>query len=369
VPTYVLHRFPYFIAMSLAYGLINYPTPYMKAFQMWTGLFPAFIRATGIALLSRKKKPTYRVNVKPGEKKRKKSPWIAVLPQQGIIILAIFSMVYGFVEWDKPSWDFYILNCIWAVWSIWTMSGICIAAVKKHKWPKKGALEEKKVPSFFSRTKELFLTVAFSICVLLFFTTADMTDINQYLTNFRLEVLRAAGIEKPLVQIDKPMVLPAQNPAPIMNNTAGNQDNTAIQQPPLQEKKEETTQTPSPVMNKPAETRETTAIQPPLQGKKAETVHTSGDWAVQVIAVRTQKAADEHKAKLKEAGFSAYTYQPPVNMRKKKKPWIRVFVGFFASQEEAQKAGDIIREKVFISKRPYWSVRFSPKEKEMLAGI
>ena len=223
VPTYVLHRFPYFIAMSLAYGLINYPTPYMKAFQMWTGLFPAFIRATGTALLSRKKKPTYRVrrNVKPGEKTRKKSPWIAVLPQQGIIILAIFSMVYGFVEWDKPSWDFYILNCIWAVWSIWTMSGICIAAVKKHKWPKEGALEEKKVPSFFSRTKELFLTVAFSICVLLLFTTADLTDINQYLTNFRLEVLRAAGIEKPLVRIDKSMVLPAQNPAPIISNTAG----------------------------------------------------------------------------------------------------------------------------------------------------
>ena len=56
-------------------------------------------------------------------------------------------------------------------------------------------------------------------------------------------------------------------------------------------------------------------------------------------------------------------------MRKKKKPWIRVFVGYFANQEEVDKAGEKIREKVLISKRPYWSVRFSNKEKELLAGI
>jgi len=369
VPTYVVHRFPYFIAMSLAYGLINYPTPYMKAFQMWTGLFPSFIRATWIALLARKQKPAYRVNVKPGVKKRKKSPWIAILPQQSIIILAIFAMVYGFVGWENKSWDFFILNCIWAFWSIWTMSGICIAAVKKHKWPTEDASKEKKPPSFLGRTKELFFTVAVSAAVLLFFTLADMNVVNQYLTNLRLEVLQAAGIERPVARMERPLVSPAPIPLPTANTAAEVQEKPATT-PAADIKKEESSPAPAPATTNNIAVPQAKPVVPPAPaGTKKETVGKDGDWAVQVIAVRTQKGADEHKAKLRAAGFSAYTYQPPANRRKKRKPWIRVFVGFFPSQEEAVKAGELIREKVFISKRPYWSVRFSPQEKEMLTGI
>ncbi len=369
VATYVIHRFPYFIAMSMAYGLINYPTPYMKAFQMWTGLFPPFIRATWMALLSRKKKPTYRVNVKPGaKKKRRKSPWIAVIPQQGIIILAIFAMIYGFIEWENKSWDFYILNCIWAFWSIWTMSGICIAAVKKHKWPEEDAAGTKKPVPFFSRIGELVLTVVLSAGVLVFFTLGDMTEVNKFMTSFRLEVLTTVGIEKPVAKIGQ--AISPQTPATEAGMSATVLSPSKVQPVPLQEKKEETPSSPAPAV--PVQTtvaqEKTASPPPPPEKKKEEVLKTDGDWAVQVIAVHTKKAADEQKAKLKAAGFNAYTYQPPSNVRKKKKPWVRVFVGFYASKEDAQKAGEKIRETVFPSKKPYWSVRFSPKDKEMLAG-
>jgi hypothetical protein len=50
--------------MSLAYAAINYPIPYIRAFQLWTGLFPVFIQATWIALMSRSRKPPCRVNAK-----------------------------------------------------------------------------------------------------------------------------------------------------------------------------------------------------------------------------------------------------------------------------------------------------------------
>jgi len=94
---YVLYRFPYFIAMSVGYGIINYPTPYMKAFQMWTGLFPVFMQATWIALRSSKKKPAYRVNVKTIGEAKAKNPWVAILPQLGIIFLAFSSIIYAFI--------------------------------------------------------------------------------------------------------------------------------------------------------------------------------------------------------------------------------------------------------------------------------
>jgi cellulose synthase (UDP-forming) len=203
VSTYVIHRFPYFIAMSLAYGILNYPTPYMKAFQMWTGLFPAFIQATWIALRSRNRKPSYRVNVKQAGKTNTVHSLVAVLPQMSIIALGFYAMIYIFIT-GVTSWDFYLLNGIWISWALWTMSGICLAAIKKHRWPEEAMLEETKSPSFFSQTKELIATLTVSIIILMFFTMIDATKIDQFGGNLRIKILSLTNVlEKPLSPADK----------------------------------------------------------------------------------------------------------------------------------------------------------------------
>ena len=168
VSTYAVHRSAYFIAMSLAYGLVNYPTSYMKAFQMWTGLFPVFIQATWIALRFRKKKPTYRVNVKPTGTIRAKKPWVAIAPQLGIIVLGLFSVIYSFFV-GNIIWDFFLLNTVWVSWAVWTMSGICLAALRTPKWPKSELQEENQTErSFFAQTRDLLVTVVLALGVTTF---------------------------------------------------------------------------------------------------------------------------------------------------------------------------------------------------------
>jgi cellulose synthase (UDP-forming) len=197
VQQYVFHRAPYFAFMSLAYGLINYPTPYMKAFQMWTGLFPVFIQATWIALFSRKKKPPYRVNVKPVKHVKAGNPSVAVLPQLAIIILGFLSIIVAFIAGGMP-WDYYLLNVLWVIWAIWTMSGICLAALRKPKWPKAGAPEEPAPSSFFARTRELLVTLALTIGISVFFVAIDPPKIENFMSSLRLRTLQSFGFEKPL---------------------------------------------------------------------------------------------------------------------------------------------------------------------------
>lgn len=193
VREYVLHRFPYFLAMSLAYGIINYPTTYMRAFQMWTGLFPVFIQATWIALRSRKKKPVYRVNHKPTGKVAVKKPWLAVSPQLAIILSGVFAMIYTFVV-GGIYWDCYLLNGIWILWSIWTMSGICIAALKKDKWPNGNVPE--KAPSFFKGARELMVTTILTVAVTIFFTVVEPTKINRFMNDLHSDIRKIVGLEE-----------------------------------------------------------------------------------------------------------------------------------------------------------------------------
>lgn len=228
VKDYVVHRFPYFLAMSLAYGLINYPTPYMRAFQMWTGLFPSFISATWIALRSRKKKPEYRVNVKPVGEVKARNPWFAVLPQQAIIYLSIFAMIYTFL-FGNVAWDFYCLNFIWAAWSIWTMSGICLAAIRKKKWPKEEAPEEilptKKTPSYLRQTRELVFAVLVSIAILILFTNWEASGMDPFLNGLRTNILQTLNLEKPAVSSGK------ANPDAVRVNAPTGQNAIAVLPP------------------------------------------------------------------------------------------------------------------------------------------
>jgi cellulose synthase (UDP-forming) len=359
VRSYVLHRFPYFIAMSVAYGIISYPTPYMKAFQMWTGLFPAFIHATWIALRSRKKKPSYQVNVKPIGKIEKKNPWLAILPQGGIILLSIFSLVYIFII-GVANWDFYLLNFVWSIWSIWTMSGICLAAIGRHRWPEEGVSEKKMVPSFFPKIKELFITVILTVSIMVFFTMADMSRVNEFLGGFRLKVLSALSFEKPVSMVTKEISRGPEVSKPYLKEKTEQPEKSAAEVIPM-EKKEE-------VVKKEEVTKEEKVAQNEkgISGEevpKKDEVTRKENWVVHVASVKTEEQAMVYKERLMAAGFPAYSILAKV----KGGDWIRVRVGFFNGRGEAQKAGEEI-EKKFIAKGPYWITKISKKEMEDLLG-
>jgi cellulose synthase (UDP-forming) len=195
VPDYVLHRFPYFIAMSLAYGILNYPTSYMRAFQMWTGLFPVFIQATFIALRYRKKKPAYRVNVKPVGKAKVRSPWGALIPQLAIIALGLFSVCYSFLS-GRGGWDFFLLNVVWVAWSTWTMSGICFAALKRPRWPEREQRDEHRKIGILAPMRELLATTAVTVLITLFFVTVNPENPQRFLTGLRTHALNLMPFHK-----------------------------------------------------------------------------------------------------------------------------------------------------------------------------
>ncbi len=127
VPEYIANRLPYFLVMSAAYGVLNYPTPYLHAFQMWTGLFPVFIRATLQALVHRRNKPGYRVTIKQERRAPERCAVPAVLPHLILIAGSLAAIVYG-LFFHTGGLDFRLLNCAWATWSVWTLSGIVLAA-------------------------------------------------------------------------------------------------------------------------------------------------------------------------------------------------------------------------------------------------
>jgi cellulose synthase (UDP-forming) len=130
VDNYILHRLPAFVCMSVAYGSLNYPTPYLQAYQMWTGLFPVFIKATFQALRYRRRKPPYRVTSKEHRKKLRRPAILAIIPQLLLIVANLVAIIYGFFIL-RNSADFLLLNVAWAIWAIWTMSGICVASFSK----------------------------------------------------------------------------------------------------------------------------------------------------------------------------------------------------------------------------------------------
>ncbi|MGZ6193074.1 MAG: SPOR domain-containing protein [Syntrophales bacterium] len=361
VREYILHRAPYFITMSLAYGMINFPTPYMKAFQMWTGLFPAFIHATWIALCSRKEKPPYHVTHKPVGKLKFKIPWVAISPQLGITILGLFSIVYTFIT-GSIAWDFYLLNVLWIIWAIWTMSGVCLAVTKKHRWPKEGVLKEKRRISFLSKAKELIVTIAISIAVTLFFATVDTHSMDQFMSNLRHEVLQIAGSEKPAVEIAKEIPT-----VPKVSELAPTTSVEAPAKPALDQQRataEIAKQPPNvPAVSEPAPKASVESpAKPTLDQQHVTKEETSREqWAIQVYSAPDQIQAEEYKKKLEAAGFPVYTMPAVV----KGKSWTRVRVGFFKSINEAKEASDAIQRKGLIRKGPYWIVKASSRENEI----
>ena len=365
VRSYVLHRFPYFISMSIAYGILNYPTHYMRAFQMWTGLFPAFIHATWIALRSRMKKPAYHVNVKQIGKVKGRNPWLAILPQGGIIFLSLFSLVYIFII-GVANWDFYLLNFVWSIWSIWTMSGICLAAVIKHRWPKDETLEKKMVHSFFPKIMELFITAILTVSIMVFFTMADMSRVNEVLGGFRLKTLSALSFEKPVFMVTKEISRGPEVSKPYLKEKTEQPEKLAAEVILMEKKeevvkKEEVTKEEKVAQNEKAISGE--EVPKKEEVAKKEEVTRKENWVVHVASVKTEEQAMIYKERLMAVGFPAYSIPAKV----KGEDWVRVRVGFFNNREEAQKVAPEINEK-FILKGPYWITKVLKKEMEDLLG-
>lgn len=127
---YAFYRGVYFLFTLLALVTLEHPADSRKPYKIWAGLFTVFIKATINALRSRQNKPRYVVNKKlpdnPGLLQRFK----AILPQLAIILLTIVSIAYGFEQTTLPSGLFFV-NALWGFWVIWSLSGICLGALKR----------------------------------------------------------------------------------------------------------------------------------------------------------------------------------------------------------------------------------------------
>jgi cellulose synthase (UDP-forming) len=168
VPSYLFHRLPFFIVMAVAYELLNYPTPYLHAYQMWTGLFPVFMQATIAALGHRRSKPPYQVTSKKRHTGKKWPGILALLPQLAIIGGSLWTIIYGAFYATGPL-DFRMLNCAWATWAIWTLSGIILAAVLQVRW-----VEEAPEPEWFSTGQIIQNIIALAFFIFMIILAAVM---------------------------------------------------------------------------------------------------------------------------------------------------------------------------------------------------
>ncbi len=162
VSEFIFYRIPYFVVTALAYNALTYPTPYLHSFQMWTGLFPVFIHATIIALRHPRSKPRYKATMVENRSFFPRPAAIAVLPQLGIIIGAVWAIIYGLFYNNTAPLDFIILNCAWATWAILIVSGICFAALFRHSWEEKPAswfTPKQIIDNFLQITIFLFLVI------------------------------------------------------------------------------------------------------------------------------------------------------------------------------------------------------------------
>jgi cellulose synthase (UDP-forming) len=139
VSNYLYHRLPAFICMAIAYGALNFPTPYLQAYQMWTGLFPAFIYSTFQAL--RRRKPSYRVTAKDQNRSLRRPAILAITPQLLLILANLAAIIYGFL--NRTLSEFLLLNIAWAIWTIWTMSAICVASMSPITFAESSAEPER----------------------------------------------------------------------------------------------------------------------------------------------------------------------------------------------------------------------------------
>jgi len=135
---YGLYRGLYFLCTLLALTILEHPADSRKPYKIWAGLFPIFIKATVTALRSKNHKPRYVVNGKLPDNPTLMQRFKAILPQMSIILLTIVSIIYSLQLKTLPM-ELFFVNGLWGCWVMWSLSGICSAAIKRKKFPQKMA--------------------------------------------------------------------------------------------------------------------------------------------------------------------------------------------------------------------------------------
>ncbi|MGE5302608.1 MAG: glycosyltransferase [Alphaproteobacteria bacterium] len=134
VVDYALFRGVYFLFTLLALVILEHPADSTKPYKIWAGLFPVFIKAAFTALRSKSKKPRYVVNGKLPNKLEPARRLESILPQLAIILLTFISIVYSLHLKTLPT-ALLVVNGLWGCWVIWSLSGICYAALKRNDIP------------------------------------------------------------------------------------------------------------------------------------------------------------------------------------------------------------------------------------------
>jgi len=226
------------------------------------------------------------------------------------------------------------------------MSGICLAAVKKHKWPKAITLEGGRVLSFFSRTKELLLTVLLTIFITAFFTMAEPAEVDRSLNHFRFRVLSVLDFKEHAPSVPERVSQPSESPAVIQMVKKEEPEKASPEILPVKKEEE--------VKREGAREKKISIREEVVRGE---------NWILQVASVKTEEQAMVYKEPLMAKGFPAYSVRARVNGDN----WIRVRVGFFANRGEAQRAGEEIKRKIFFE-GPHWIMKASTKEMEEVVG-
>ncbi len=131
---YAMYRGLYLLFTLLALVTLEHPADSRKPYKIWAGLFPVFMKATLIALRSKRQKPRYLVNKKTSEDPSSAQRLKAIIPQASIILLTMVSIVYS-LQLKTLALELFLVNTVWGAWVVWSLSTICSSALRRPKFP------------------------------------------------------------------------------------------------------------------------------------------------------------------------------------------------------------------------------------------
>ena len=139
---YFAWRGIYFLLTLATWYVMQYPISAAKYYKIWIGLSPVFAMATLKALWSREKKPAYQVTRKPGSRKNQNENgiknWLrqfrAVSLQVGLFVINFTAIFYGIFQKTLTP-ELLLIASLWSVWVMWSLGGICKAALWPKIWP------------------------------------------------------------------------------------------------------------------------------------------------------------------------------------------------------------------------------------------
>jgi cellulose synthase (UDP-forming) len=124
--SYLLYRLPAVVFSMAAYKAFIPISTFYRATNTWLGYFPCYIAGAVQALWFRRRKPTYKVNVKIWDRKSTCSQLLGLSPQLLLIVLSVGAIPYGFIV-GTGNFDMLAISSIWALWTIDTLRWVLAA--------------------------------------------------------------------------------------------------------------------------------------------------------------------------------------------------------------------------------------------------